>query len=273
MKINATILERMLTGLLIPLVRFGLRRGLRFQELTHCLKLAFLISAEEEIAKSDLPYTVSRAAVLTGLQRKDIKKLKHPLTQERENTNLLTRVIGAWLEDPRLRDKKGQPLRLTFEGNDSQFAELVRSISVDMSHYTVLYGLEHSGNVTKKGKLIELNNQAYVPGDNILAKIDLLARDSADLMSAVEENAFTSPSTPNLHITTEYDNICQQDLAQIREWLLDQGTIFHEKIRGYLAKFDKDTNQRLHKRAGGARVMIGSFSFTEKAHSKGEKNA
>jgi hypothetical protein len=272
METKLTKLERALTGLLIPLVRFGLRRGLKFQEFLYCLKQAFLISAEQEIRASKLPYTISRASILTGLQRKDIKKLNHPLTEERENTNLLTRIIGLWLHDSRFRDKKGNPLRLTFEGAESQFAELVHCVSVDLSPHTVLYGLEHSGNIIKTGKTIELKQHAYVPGDTLLEQMDLLTRDSADLLSAVEENVFTRPATPNLHITTEFDNICKQDLLKLREWLLDQGTIFHEKTRNYLAQFDKDTNQRLYKKTGGARVVIGSFSFTEEIHSKGGKD-
>ena len=90
---------------------------------------------------------------------------------------------------------------------------------------------------------------------------------------AVEENIFSAPTTPNLHITTEYDNICKQDIPKLREWLLEQGTLFHEKVRRYLARFDKDANQRLYNKPGGVRVMIGSFSFTEDTSTEGEKDA
>lgn len=266
---ESSIILNAVKALLYPVVRLAMRHGLRFQELNSCMKEVFVRYAEEEISRSDMPFTISRASVITGLQRKDIKRIQDPGQSVRSTTNLLTRVIGVWQSNPDYKAKDGRAMELTFEGLDSQFAELVRAISADVSHYTVIFGLESSGVIEKRQGKVALKRDAYVPSENKAAKLDMLAQDSEDLIRAVEKNIYDSPEIPNLHVTTVYDNICAGKLAEVREYILKLGSEFHQKIRDYLAKLDKDSNPSLFREQGGGRVVVGSFSLAEDL--KGER--
>ena len=61
---------------------------------------------------------------------------------------------------------------------------------------------------------------------------------------------------------TEYDNISISDFPEIRKWLIKEGAAFHNKARGYLSQFDLDINPKPD-HEGGARVTVGTFSYTE----------
>ena len=262
--------ERMelIIGLLFkPVVRFCLKRGFRYQEILSVLKSTILQVATEELEGSGHEVNTSRLSVLSGLQRKDIKELnlrrEAPGRIPRSGVNLISRVMGQWLSHPDYTTKSGAARALSFEGAESEFAGLVRTVSADMNPYTVLFALEQSGAVERDGKRISLVHSVYEAKGDALESLEMLAQDADYLQRAVEENIFAKPSIPNLHISTVFDNICQENMPKIREWLLDKGTSFHEEARAYLAKYDKDANPRLYDKQGGGKVAVCAFALVE----------
>jgi hypothetical protein len=71
-----------------------------------------------------------------------------------------------------------------------------------------------------------------------------------------------------LHARTEFDNISRAKLAELRQWVLNEGTAFHGRVRERLSKFDCDLNPDLED--GGGKIVVGAFSFGEK-HEKQDK--
>lgn len=256
-------LFRPMVRLAKPLIRFALKRGLRFQELAEVLKAGFVEVARENLVDQELDVTTSRLSVLTGLQRKEVSKIQNDSSGAIGNPNLLNRVIGRWQSDKRFIKASGKPRSLQYEGAGSEFADLVTAVSADVNPYTVLFGLEQSGAVRKKGKVLELISPVYDSSRSVLDGLELLALDSQGLHAAVEENLFNAPAIPNLHISTVYDNVTQESIEKLRAWILDKGSTFHEAAREYLAKHDKDCAPRLKEKAGGAKITVCTFSFIE----------
>lgn len=253
-----------LEGLLRPLARFCLRRSLKLQEFIETAKTVFLQVAAEEIEREGAAVSTSRLSVITGLHRRDVMRLfRKQETKLSADTSIVARVIGQWQQDSRFSTRSGKPLPLRFEGRNSEFMQLVRSVSKDLNPYTVMFELERIGAVSKDGDTIRLESNVYVPSGDIKEALSLLASDSADLAEAVEENIFRPQELPNLHIKTQYDNICPEFIPEIRKWFLDRGGIFHEEARKFLAKFDKDLNPKLADKEGGARAAVGTFSVVE----------
>ncbi len=257
-------LTKSLKRLLRPLLRFCVRHSIKFQDMLDLLKAAFIEVAEEELRSRDESINTSRLAMVTGLQRKDISRLQGNDPSTDSGASLLSRIIGQWQQHKDFCQRPGSPRLLGFEGAESEFAELVKSISKDINPYTVLFELERAGLVSRQDNHLELRTATYnISGvAQFEQAFELLERDSSDLLQAVEQNVLHSLKVPNLHQHTEYDNICVDALPQIQKWLLDKGTTFHEQARNYLAKFDQDVNPRLRKKQGGARVALGAFSLT-----------
>lgn len=245
-----------------PVVRLAMRRGFRFQELLGVLKQACLEVSREQLVGRGQEVNTSRLAVLSGLQRKEIARIQLGNSGGDGTANLLSRVINEWSTGKHY-SIRGKPRPLSFESADSEFAELVAGISVDLNPYTVLFGLEQSGDVRRRGKQLVLESRVYDASESVSDGMQILAEDSANLHAAVAENLFTKPSIPNLHISTRFNNIAIDHLDQIRHWMIDKGAVFHEEIRTYLARHDLDTNPRLYGSEGGARVSVTAFSFAE----------
>ncbi|MCB0344212.1 MAG: hypothetical protein KDD66_03810 [Bdellovibrionales bacterium] len=250
--------------LLRPIVRFCLRRAHSIQDFMEAAKIVFVDIAAEELKRAEERVNVSRLSVLTGLYRKDVTRIyKEQQTGHSEPQSLSGRVIGQWRHDKRFLNKSGQPRVLGTKGEKSEFRQLVQTVSKNINPGTVLFELERMGSIERTPNGVKLVRQMPGFGSNPSKGFELLSRDIQTLVDAVQENLLAKVRPSNLHIRTEYDNIAKEHLPTIRNWLIDEGKVFHRKTREYLSKFDKDINPELgDSTVGGGRVVVNAFSFT-----------
>ncbi|MCI5066213.1 DUF6502 family protein [bacterium] len=255
------ILGEFLPRLIKPVATLCVRRGLRFQEFLDAAKQAFTSAAEQELRRQQEAVNVSRLSVMTGLQRKDIKRLKE-ISCEEKQASLLARIMGHWQSHPQFCTKGGKPRILQHEGSDSDFVHLVHEISTDINPYTVLFELERVKAVSRTSRGVKLNEGALSISDDIPGGLTFLADDALDLYLSVEENLFDRNTVPHLHIRTSYDDICMESLPKIQLWLLEKGAQFHAQARKFISQFDREINPKLYDKEGGARVTLGSISYS-----------
>lgn len=249
-----------LRAFLRPIARYCLRRSIKLQDVVEALKASLLSVAQEEMVQNEKRQTVSRLSIMTGVHRKDVIRIIDHGEERREDINLPARIIGQWRVRPEFRSISGRPKTLSIEGGGSEFAALVRSVSKELNPYTVLFELERSGAVERRGDRLKLRSQSYEPKGDVRRSLEMLASDAEDLFEAVEENVFHAPELPNLHITTTYDNIAVYAVPKIREWFLKEGEAFHARAREFLSKYDRDSNTSIKEKEGGVSVSLGSVS-------------
>jgi hypothetical protein len=255
---SATILAELLR----PAVRFALRRGVKVRALVHELKNLLVEEAHRELARTSNGATVSKLAVMTGLQRRDVQRVTASLSEPAQHLDLMTRIIGAWSTDHRF-SRSSKPSELSLEGADSDFAQLVKSVSMDLNPATVLFELERLRLVERKGDLLRLLWNSYQISGDIDDAYLLLQRDIHALVEGVDTNILQTSAIPNLHISTRFDNVSTEAVPHIREWLLKKGAAFHAEVREFVGSFDKDINPTRYAERGGVAVTIGSFSLCE----------
>jgi hypothetical protein len=228
------------------------------------LKEVFVESAKAELASAGETPSLSRLSVMTGVHRKDVTRIERAGDRKGSGENLIARVMVQWQHDPRFATKQGRPRVLTAEGRESEFAALVRSINgEDVSPYSVLHEMERLGAVERSPKGLRLIWRDFVAGDDLRSGLEMLASDTADLGMAVEENLFKpSESLKNLHLKTEFDNILPEAVSEIRAWILQEGSLFHRRVRDFLARYDRDITPSLKASGGRCRVVLGTFSLT-----------
>lgn len=249
--------QELLQYLLRPVVRFCRRNGLYIQDLLEAAKIVFVQETRRELAEAEEKENLSRISAATGLQRKDVQRL---LNQSfKESQSLLSRVLGQWQLDKRFVSASKQPKLLKYGGERCEFSVLVHSVSTDLNPGTVLFELERLGLVDKTGDKIKLVSRSYVPLKNAVDSFELLASDVECLSRAVEENVRVLHRIPNLHGTTEFNNIALSSIPKVREWLVKEGSDFHARIRKFLSQHDLDFRRNLGE--GGARVSVGTFSL------------
>ncbi|MBX7143150.1 MAG: hypothetical protein K1X79_01745 [Oligoflexia bacterium] len=251
-----------LRTVLRPVLQFCLRWSLTIQDLLESAKVVFLEVAADEIRRQGKEPNVSRLSVMTGLRRREVMRIWRDQDEKSSSFGLITRVIGMWQQSKRFQGKNGKPRVLSLDGENSEFNRLVQSISTDLHPGTVLFELERLQLVTRSEDGLLLKVESYFPKADPKEAFTMLAHDTADLISAAEENILGSKKRQNLHLTTEYDNIRIDELPQIEQWFLEEGKKIHERARQFLSKFDQSLNPKRGADAG-ARVVLGTFSRTQ----------
>lgn len=258
-------LHRILEAALRPAVRLCLRQGLYLQDLIEAAKTVFVEEGEQHLERAARRVTTSQLSLMTGLQRKDVDRVRERERGEPAGypQGLLTRVVGQWLYDPRFASEPGVPAVLPLASDERSFRELVSSISSDVNPGTVLKELLRLGQVAREGEVVRLTVKSFTPRRDADESLRLYAADGDDLLHAVEENISGDAGSPHLHAKTEYDNIGEDSLPEIRKWFIDEGMALHRRARDFLSRLDHDVG--CGDRPGGRRfrVALGTFSFME----------
>lgn len=251
-----------------PLIRLALKRSCKAQEIFAAIKRMLVEEATLLIESEGIDVSITKLSVLTGLQRPDIMKIRE-VKQDREllATSIAARVIGQWLGDRRF-SSRGKPKVLPAQGNDSDFAKLVSSVSKEVNWYAVLYDLERLKVVKRTDAGVKLISPVYLSAKNEGKGLTMLSGDLHDLVDCVIENIEHKDNTRNLHLKTHYDNIDPRSLSEIRTWCLTEGSRFIQKAQRYLSSFDRD----LHPELGGSKercsVSLAAFSVARKKSSR-----
>lgn len=246
--------------LLRPATRFAIRRGIKIRTILEELKSTILEEAHRELSQADQEATASKLSVMTGLQRKDIQKVLGASDTQPRHTDLMTKIIGLWSASDSF-SSNGAPNPLPLDDSDYSFGALVKSVSQDISPSTVLFELERLQLIKKEANAVHLLWNSYQVSGDIDDAYALLSSDIETLVKSVDCNIRNAGKTPNLHISTSFDNVSAEALTQIKDWILERGALFHAEVREYVGSFDKDLNPTLHRKPGGGRVTVGSFSL------------
>lgn len=254
--------------LLRPVLRLCVRHSIKLQELIEMVKVVFIQVAKEELEKAnDLP-SVSKISAATGVHRKDVTRLERTGGAFQRPDNQISKIMTQWQCDPRFTTKAGKPRVLNCEGKQSDFAELVGAVNgKDLSSYSILFEMERMGIVERRGSNVKLRGRDFIHEEDIEAGLRVLAADADDLVAAVEQNLFTKPVQKNLHLRTEFDRIPNDKLEHAKQWIIEEGSLFHSRVRKYLSKLDLDTSGASDHSQGSippcGRISVGAFAFSE----------
>ena len=151
---------------MLPIARFLLRNGVGYREFAEISKLAFVQVASDEYGLRGRPTNMSRVAAMTGLTRKDVRKVRERL----EEGELITRgqmkrpelVLEAWFRDRDFSDRRGRPKRLPYSGKSS-FIDLVKRVGGDIPPNAMLKELLRAGSVQRVGAKLKAVSPSFVP--------------------------------------------------------------------------------------------------------------
>lgn len=248
--------------ILKPVARFCVKHSLGLKDIVEMTKVVLIEAAAEEMERSGEKINMSRLASITGVHRKDCVRIHREGNVATDTNRFASRVIGIWRDSKRYQTSSGRPKVITYKGEDSELAEIVRSLSTDLRSGAVLFDLERLGAVERTATGLKLQAGAYVPKGNPTEGFRLLAEDTSDLMQAISENIYCADDElPNYHAKSEYDNVSPDDVPKIRKWLFKQCSDFQTKVEKHISKYDLDINPKRGKK-GGARIAVGLFSKT-----------
>jgi hypothetical protein len=270
---STPILQRALYQLMRPLARLMLRNGVSFGEFSELARRAYVQSALEDFTDEQRRPTDSRAAVLTGLTRKEVKRQREILEGQAlepavRKSHRASRVVSGWVHDEAFQDGRGQPAELVADGPFG-FAELVRRYSGDMTPRAVLDELLRVGMVTQGGTdgKIRLVRKAYVPAGDSEEMLQIFGEDVADLIRTIDHNLVDTGNggQPLFQRTLVYDNIPPEVMTRWRRHAAAQSQALLEQLDQWLAPRDRDISG--HNGGTGTdkavRTGVGIFYFED----------
>ncbi len=190
-------LHQTVLKLLRPLVRVLLGHGVSHGAFAEVSRQAFVEEGFAHMARSGKRPTVSGVAALTGLSRKEVKRINESdidsLGDAAQRRNRAIRVISGWVNDPDFCSD-GKPERLPLDAEKGGFAELVKRYSGDVTPAAMLSLLEESGNVSVAEGEVRLKKIAFIPMSTPLDKLNILGTDAGELIGTIGHNIMAEPS-------------------------------------------------------------------------------
>ena len=183
--------------LLRPMVRLLLRHGMAYGTFAELVRKAFVDEAFEQVAESGKRPTISSVSALTGLTRKETKRMRElEFVDEEASSHRYSRairVISGWLTDSRYHTGAGVPAVLPMEGEEGSFSALAKEYSGDIPPAAMLSVLESSGTVVADERGITLHARAYLPSATPVEKLEILGTDVAELIATIDHNLAADP--------------------------------------------------------------------------------
>jgi hypothetical protein len=246
--------------LLRPLVRVLLRNNISFTTFADLAKWVYVQVALEEFQLPGRKQTISRAALLTGLSRKDVLRVKRLVTPGdptiTEKQSRASRVVSGWVRDPRFHDAENKPALLPFDGEArTSFSSLVKAFSGDIPPRAVLDELIRTGVVERlEDGRVRLLAPAYVPRTGKAEKLDILGTDVADLISTIDHNLDPDGGEPFFQRKVCYESFPAVHIPMLRGLTAERCQALLEELDLWLSEHDQESAEEQatakHRRTG-----------------------
>jgi hypothetical protein len=119
-----------------PIARALLRGGVGYREFSEIAKKAFVDVATKDHGLRGRPTNISRVAVMTGLTRKEVRKIRQRQEYIDEPNAVkhtpISQILHRWHTDIEFLTQSGDPLTLEFEGEGKNFSYLVKKYGGDV---------------------------------------------------------------------------------------------------------------------------------------------
>jgi hypothetical protein len=231
--------------LLNPLVRILIRNGVAAPETGELLRQAFVDAAtSDEFQLPGRRMSDTRVAILTGLSRKEVHRLRSESVATWSGTNLgrVGRVIAGWNQDPEFTGPYGLPRSIPFEDDPEidapSFTELVRRHSGDMAPRAMLDELLRTGlaEIDDDG-LIRNTGRTYIPNQLNPAALERLGKVLARLADTLDFNNHVESSRLGRferHVETDV-GLTEEQYEQFRVYLAQKCQQLLETLDNWVA--------------------------------------
>ena len=212
-KINVHIAHvlTILDSLFAPLARLLVARGVVFPDFAERMRAHYIAAAEAQAGKT----TDSRLSVLTGLQRREVTRLRGFVPRD-ERPNPLSRLVALWQTDPAWQHD-GTPLPLPRNGPAPSFEALAWSVRRDVHPRTMLDALTASGTVALSDEgTVHLLRASYQPLAGSEDQLAYLARNLGDHLGTATDNVL-GDRPPQFERAVHYGGLTEAQVAALAE--------------------------------------------------------
>lgn len=239
---RSTGLLAALERVLRPLVRLLIARSISYPVAASVLRRVYVDVAVDEFPVPGKVQTDSRITLLTGVHRKDVKRLRTEARSARrppKAASLGPQLIARWLTEPELLEPDGSPKPLPRVRGDVSFESLVRSLSTDIRPRVVLdewlrLGLVHVDDEDR----VCLDVAAFVPATGSEEMTWFFGRNLHDHVAAAVHNMLGDGS-PFLERSVNYNNLTPAAVVELTEAARNHGVDLLRELNAHALRLQQ----------------------------------
>lgn len=221
-----------LRKLLRPVVRLLLSFQITYPTLVNLLKSVYVDVADQEFSVDGSRQSDSRITLLTGVHRKDVKRLRAQSTTSATlplSISVGAQLIGYWMGSAQFLDAHGKPMPLPLRASaDSKtrptFDDLVELVCrQDIRPRVILDEWIHLGvaHLDENDQLI-LNTGAFTPEKGLDEKVFFFGKNIHDHIAAGTHNLL-GHKPAFFDRSVYYDNLSQASLEELHQLATELG--------------------------------------------------
>ena len=249
-----------------PLVRFLIAHSIPFPFTSNLLRGVYVDVAVKEFPVAGKRQTDSRITLLTGVHRKDVKRLRgerYPALRPSRAASLGSQLIARWTTLPEYLDEQGAAagrchgLHATAEPS---FESLVRSLNTDIRPRVVLdewlrLGIAHIDDQDR----VCLNVQAFVPPPGSEEMTYYFGRNLHDHVAAAVHNMLGKPE-PFLERSVNYNNMSPAAVTELTELAKRRGMEVLQELNARALQLQQQDSGLAN---ASHRINFGLYLFAE----------
>ena len=233
-----------------PLIRLLIEKGITFPQFRELMKELYVDVADKEFSLDDKKPSDSRVFVLTGVHRKDIKRIRQQSERAdvkiTSSASLSGEIVARWTSMPEYLDEKGTPRRLAKSGkaDEAGFEQLVSSVSKDVRPKVILEEWLRLGIVSLEGDHVVLKKSAFVTNKEFKEMAYYLGHNVHDHMASCVNNILANEE-PMLERSVYYACLTESSVNELNAVASKKGDellqhLNKQAIKLYDADKDKD---------------------------------
>lgn len=250
-----------LRGVLEPLARLAVARGLPYAQVDEALKLAFVDAARQAQPAVSAHRSVSRIATATGLTRREVTRLVHSTPPARRRSrSIASEVFAHWQAMPAYRGRDGRPLALPRQGPAPSFESLAHEVTRDVHPRSLLDELLRLGlaTVDEASDTVRLQREGFVPGSDGLRMLQLLGDNVGDHASAAVDNVLRD-GRAHFEQAVFADGLSAASMAELRPLIAAQWRLL---LQAFVPPLERMVEADAAT-AAPRRVRIGLYAYDE----------
>ena len=243
-----------------PIIRFLLRQGVLWSVFSELAKEVFVDVAREEYGIDGRPTNNSRVAMLTGLSRREVGRVRDVLLEEASSDyerqgNRMAKILTGWHTDADFANPDGTPRDLSAD----EFSELLNRFAGDLPHTAVRKEMLTHGLIEKQahGDLRVLHRDyVYSTLDpEIIRQMGIALHDHA----ATLDHNLNPERASQLRFERLADNasIPEHKVGAFHAYVEERGLEFLQDVDAWLSKHQLDDQDK----GAGRAVRLGAGAY------------
>lgn len=232
--------------LMQPIARMLLRGGITWKEFSELAKQSFVEVAGNDYGLAGRQTNASRVALMTGLSRREVKRVRDLLDAEEPEMapqkSKIARILSGWHQDPDFVGIDGSPKVLAADGDGASFAALLDRYAGDLPAVAItkellrLELIEHAG---KNGfRVLQRSYTGNAADPDILRQMSTALHDHGQTLAW---NIDAERRGPTRYERMAFNgNMSRRAIANFERLIEERGQAFLEDIDAWLSEHESE---------------------------------